>query len=128
MTYKLTPKDLTQIRAGLRSAFFRSDLRKEVIANSVRKHSNPSRPKVKVWCECYVCHKLEAKSYMVVDHIVPYTRPDLPFAEMTPHEWVYRLWCDISNLGAICPACHLVKTNQEKAHKKELRRLAKLKA
>ena len=109
----MTKKDLDLLKAGLRRAFSRSDLRRSVLDASITDHTDLSRPKVKTWCKCASCGKPEAKSYMDVDHIIPFVPLDRPFADLTNQERVDRLWCDTSQLQVLCPTCHTAKSKEE---------------
>lgn len=113
-----TPKDRNDIKGAIRRVFSRSELRNSIIDAAIVEHSDPARPKVKKWCLCNVCKKPEAKSYMEVDHILPVIPVDSSFEALGADATIDRIWCEKNNLQAICPACHLLKTNEEKAAKK----------
>lgn len=125
MNSRLTKKDRALIKAALRKAFARSELHKKVLNASIIEHSDPSRPRVKTWCRCNKCKQPEAKSYMDVDHVVPWVPLDT-----TWEDWVLKigidaatdfLWCDETNLQVICETCHNEKTASEKALKASLK-------
>jgi 5-methylcytosine-specific restriction endonuclease McrA len=86
-------------------------------------YSNPSRPKVKTWVKCALCGLAEAKSYAVVDHILPVVPLDKSFEDMTLDETVDRMWCEPANLQVLDQVCHLKKSKDEaiirKKYKKE---------
>lgn len=121
MNNRISARERGLIKGALRRVFSRSELRRKVIDASIRPHSDPKRPKVKVWCKCAVCTNLEAKSYMVVDHITPVIPVHTSFEEMGADATIERLWCDIENLQAICPLCHDEKTAKERAERKKLK-------
>jgi 5-methylcytosine-specific restriction endonuclease McrA len=51
-----------------------------------------------------------------VDHIKPVVDPIKGFQSWDI--FIDRLFCEASNLQAICKPCHLLKTNKEKQEKK----------
>lgn len=119
---RITKRDRGLIKGALRRVFSRSELRNSVITASIVEHRDPERPRVKNWCLCNVCKKPEAKSYCVIDHLEPLIPLDSSFEEMSLDVVVDRLWCDISNLQAICPDCHLTKTKEERSLRKKKRK------
>lgn len=121
---RMTTKDRALMKQAARRAFARSDLHREVKEASFIQHHDPSRPKVKQWARCNVCKKPEAKSYVEVDHIVPWVPLNSSW-----EDWVLEigltaaidlLWCDKSNLQVICPECHDRKSAAEKEQRKVL--------
>lgn len=122
---RISKRERGLIKGALRRVFSRSDLRRQVIEACVfHGYTDPTRPRVKTWCICQGCKTLEPKSYMVVDHIIPVVPLDSSFEEMTLEELIDRLWCNISNLQALCESCHLSKSSSEtkirRANKKAL--------
>lgn len=115
---RITPKDRNAIKGGLRRAFARSELHHKIIQDSIIDHVDLNRPRVKVWCRCNACKGPEAKSYMVVDHILPLIPTSTSFADMLLDEVMNRLWCEVTNLQTICPGCHEAKTKLEKEERK----------
>ncbi len=109
----------------MRRAFSRSELRRKVIEASIVVHSDPQRPRVKVWVRCNVCKEPEAKSYMAVDHILPLVPTDTTFADMSLDVVADRLWCEENNLQPICPACHKIKSAIEAKERKLKKRSKK---
>ena len=112
------------MKAALRRSFARSELHKKVLQASIVQYSDPARPRVKTWCRCAGCKQLEAKSYMDVDHLIPW----VPL-HLTWEDWVLAvgieatveaLWCDESNLQVLCPKCHDAKSAGEAAQRKVL--------
>lgn len=116
-----TPKDRNAIKGALRRAFAISDLHNSILIAAIIEHSDPERLRVKTWCKCNICKEPEAKSYMVVDHIDPVIPIDTTFEELGADKTIDRIWCDPSNLQAVCPDCHDEKTSKEKIAKKALR-------
>lgn len=86
---------------------------------TVVKHVDTSRPKVKTWCCCKLCYTRIPKSYMEVDHIQPVVPYNKALEDMSWDELVDNLWCEESNLQAICSDCHDEKTKQERKLRKE---------
>ncbi len=123
----LGPKDKNLIKGAMRRAFARSELRNSVLEAAIVPHSDPKRPKVKKWVRCAVCSIPEAKSYCAVDHIVPVVPLDTTFQDMSLDDAAERMWCDRSNLQAICPRCHKVKTKAENALRPKKPRKKKIK-
>lgn len=113
---RITPKERGLLKGAIRRVFSRSDLRRKVIEDAlIEGHADPSRPRVKRWCQCAVCGKPEAKSYVAVDHVQPVIPIDSSFEELGLDATADRTWCDPKNLQAICPACHDIKTQSEGA-------------
>lgn len=111
---RVTPKDRGLIKAAIRRAFSRSDLRRQVLEESILpNHVDLSRPRVKKWGKCAECKIPTPKSYLVIDHINPVIPVDESFEDMSLDEVVDRMWCWASNLQALCNECHLTKTKKE---------------
>lgn len=123
MNQRITKRERGLIKGSLRRVFSRSELRQQVVQASIIEHTDNSRKKVKTWCRCAECKKPEAKSYIVVDHILPLIPLDKAFDDMSLDEVVDRLWCDIKNLQPLCASCHSAKTKAEnklrRTYKKE---------
>ena len=124
MNKRITPRERGLLKGAIRRVFSRSELRNSIITASIVKHSDPSRPRVKVWAKCAACGKPDAKSYMAVDHIDPVIPPNSSFEELGLDGTVDRLWCDPENLQAICEECHSTKTKAE-AKERKARKKAK---
>ncbi len=124
---RISPKERNLIKGALRRVFSRSDLRKTVLEASVVKgYLDPERPRVKTWCRCEECEKLEPKSYMVVDHKNPVVPVNRSLEEMTWDELVNNLWTKLDNLQALCDTCHTVKTKAENKERRKLKKEKKL--
>jgi 5-methylcytosine-specific restriction endonuclease McrA len=117
---RISAKDRNKLKGALRRAFATSDLRRAIIQAALVEHSDPSRPRVKQWFRCNLCKQLDAKSYAVVDHILPVIPVDTSFESVGLDFTADRMWCDPMNLQALCTPCHDVKTKAEKAAKKAL--------
>ena len=59
---------------------------------------------------------------MQVDHEVPVIRPGEVLEGLTWDEVVNRLWCDESNLRAICLPCHKLKSKAENTERRKLKK------
>ncbi len=126
MNKKLTNRERGLIKGALRRIFARSDLRNEAINKTIMKeHIDTTRPRVKTWCRCPECKLPQAKSNLVVDHIKPIVGIMETFESMSLDEFVDRLWCDISNLSAICYECHDIKTKEENKLRRAYKKLNK---
>lgn len=122
MNPRITKKEKGLIKGALRRIFSRSELRSQIIENSIYKGTVKSkRSKVKTWCKCASCGKLEAKSYMVVDHISPVIEVHESLATISLDTLADRIWCDSSNLQALDKKCHDVKTARENLLRKTLK-------
>lgn len=114
------------IKGALRRVFSRSNLRNQVLINSYITHSDLGRPRVKRWSRCNSC-RLPVPSYEVeVDHISPVVPLDSSLEDMTPNDLVARTWCELSNLQALDPSCHKLKSKVEAAERAKFRKLKKL--
>lgn len=117
------PKERNLIKGALRRVFSRSDLRRSILEKAlVKEYGDPNRKRVTRWAKCAECGKVEAAYQMQVDHIEPLIRPGEVLEGLEWDEVVNRLWCDESNLRAVCVPCHKVKSATEN---KERRRLKK---
>lgn len=122
---RITKKEHNLIKGALRRVFSRSELRRQVIEESViQGYSDPSRPRVKTWCRCAACQQPTPKSYVVADHIMPVVPVTVSFESMSLDEVVDRLWCERANLQPICPDCHKVKTKTENKVRRQNKRAA----
>lgn len=116
---RMTKQDVALVSGAIRRAFSRSELRRRVVEASVIAHSDSLRPRVKTWCRCVKCKKPSPKSSMEVDHsfqqVIPLDKSlmDVIVSESGWDNLVNRIWCDVSNLQALCGECHQVKTQEE---------------
>lgn len=120
MSSRLTAKERNLIKGALRRVFARSELHQVAIKNTVVPFDSVpieirnKRKRVKTWCKCPLCGKYEAKSKMPVDHKEPLIAIG---KTLTNYTWdaiiEERLWCEPSNLQAICIDCHKLKSKTE---------------
>jgi 5-methylcytosine-specific restriction endonuclease McrA len=123
---RITKREWGLIKGSLRRVFARSELRNAVVnATILEGYTDPERPRVKTWCYCKECEKPEARSYMVVDHVLPIIKIGESFEGMSIDEFVNRLWCDVANLSAICITCHKVKCKREAGERATSKRAKK---
>ena len=123
MNNPTNPKERNLIKGAIRRVFSRSELRKQAIdASRVEGYTDPNRPRVTKWSKCPECKQMTPTYLMEVDHVKPVVELDSTLEEMTWDELVNKIWCDITNLVAICKPCHKIKS---KAEAKERRRLKK---
>lgn len=120
---RISKKERNLIKGAIRRVFSRSELRSQVIEDSiVAGYYDTKRKRVKTWCKCQLCGELEAKSNMQVDHILPVIPLHLSLEEITLDTLIERIWCDRANLQAICVGCHDVKTAAERKERGRLKR------
>ncbi len=110
---RLTAKDRGLIKGALRRVFSRSDLRKQALEASRVEHVDPTRLRVKKWSRCPSCASYTPTYLMEVDHVLPVIPIDSTLELMTADELVSRIWCDATNLLAMCKGCHKIKTKAE---------------
>lgn len=122
---RMTVKERNLLKGAIRRVFSRSELHGQIIKKSAIQHSDPCRPRVKNWCKCNVCGKPEARSYVVIDHLDPVVPTDSALEFMSWNELVDRIWCNETNLQAICPVCHKIKSKLEMRVRKENKKKAK---
>lgn len=120
---RITPKELNLIKGALNRVFSRSELRQKIINNAVVPgYLDAKRPRVKTWCKCNVCNKLEARSYVAVDHIKPKIGLHESFSMLSLDEYINRLWCEEENLQPICEECHNKKSALEAKERARIKR------
>lgn len=125
MNKYMTREEWHLIKGKVNSVFSRSKLRKETLDKQAVGHSDPDRPRVKNWCWCAICGELDAKSYFEVDHILPKVGINETFDDIKSlDEYIDRVWCNPSNLQAICIACHNRKSSLEKKQRSAYRKLS----
>lgn len=124
---RLTKKDLGLLKGSVRKVFSRSELRQKVIQNAIVKgYSDPKRKAVKFWIKCQECGKMEAKSNVQVDHVIPLVPINSSFEEMTMDELIDRAWCEEENLKPLCKPCHAVKTREETRQRAAYKKMLKM--
>ena len=116
---RINKKERNLIKGAIRRVFSRSEIRSKIVAASIATHIDLTRPKVKTWCVCSECKNFIPKSYMEVDHISPVVPYNTTLENMSWDELVNRIWCEESNLQAICENCHDIKTKLERKLRKE---------
>lgn len=122
----LSKKERNLIKGAIRRVFSRSEMRRRLIdATVIPGHYNSSRPRVKRWSLCKECKKIVPTYLINIDHIVPIVPLDGSFETMSLDTLVDRIWCEESNLKAICEDCHDVKTKAEMSQRAANKRAAK---
>lgn len=116
------------IRSALRRAFSRSPVVREVMLAVRRerpwKRKNGSiAAKPRVEYQCSLCSNWHMGKDIQVDHATPVVNPTIGFVDW--NTFIYRLFCDKSNLTVLCKDCHHQKTNSEKTIAVERRRRLK---
>jgi hypothetical protein len=110
---RITKKERSLIKGGIRRAFSRSELRERAVAASRVDHFDPLRPRVKKWSRCSKCQNLTPTYQIELDHLEPIIPVDRAFEEMSLDEVVDRTWCKETLLQPLCPECHETKTQAE---------------
>jgi hypothetical protein len=124
---RITDLDTNLIKGALRRVFARSELHKKVLNLAVApSYTDPARPRVKTWCKCPICDKYDARSYFDVDHHDPVIPINKSMKDLTIEEFIDRLWCEESNLKAICTECHDRKTKIEGNLRREYKKRSKI--
>ena len=81
------------------------------------KKVNPKTGRVAQHYICSICAKEFTQKDMEVDHIEPVVDPKKGFE--TWDKFIDKLFCEASNLQAICKGCHQIKTLKEKKIRNE---------
>lgn len=124
---RITIKERNLLKGAIRRVFSRSDLRRAAIEEAIIEgYFDKTRLRVKKWGKCAGCSYPTPKSYLVVDHIEPIIPLDKSLEEMSWDEVINRIWCNGSNLQALCESCHDVKTKEEN-RKRRIRKKERLK-
>ena len=117
------PKERNLLKGAIRRVFSRSELRRKALSEStVGGYKDVTRPRVTKWSVCPRCGQMTPTYQMQVDHIEPVIKVNETLDDLTWDQLVDRIWCKISNLVAICKPCHKVKTKQENAERRKLRK------
>ena len=111
---KITNKERNLLKGAIRRVFSRSDLRKEALQKSIIQHSDPDRKRVTKWSKCPICGQPTPTYLMEVDHLKPVVPIGKNLEDMTWDELVNNIWCEASNLMAVCKPCHKIKSGQER--------------
>lgn len=126
--YRITKKERGLIKGGIRRAFSRSELRKQILEKAlVKEYQDPNRKRVTRWGKCADCGKIEAAYKLAVDHKDPVVPVDGAFEDMSLDEVVDRMWCDPALLQALCDDCHDKKTKLENSVRRRIKKEGKLK-
>ncbi len=81
-------------------------------AAKTEKKINPKSGRLAQHFQCSLCKNEFTQKDMEVDHIKPVVDPKKGFT--TYDDFINRLFCEASNLQAICKGCHSIKTKKEK--------------
>lgn len=122
---RMTKKEQNLVKGSIRRVFSRSELRRKTVELTVVEHKDPSRKRVKTWCKCPICKEFTPKSYMQVDHINPIIGINETLDSITWDTLVDRLWCEETNLLAICKDCHEKKTKEENKQRRKAKKESK---
>lgn len=122
MNPRLTAKDRGLIKGAMRRAFSRSELRRQVIIDSIIEHTDITRPRVKRWGKCAECGTPTPVSYLVVDHKLPVVPIEVSMEDMSFDDLVDSMWCAKSNLQALDETCHKTKTKSENKLRREFKK------
>lgn len=122
MNKRVTPKERGLIKGSLRRVFSRSELRKAAIDATRIVWKDPSRPRVTKWSKCPKCIEPIPTYLMEVDHISPVVPINSTLADMDANQLVDNIWCDPTNLLALCINCHKIKSRQEASQRRELKK------
>lgn len=112
------PKERNLVKGAIRRVFSRSMLRREALQKSLIDHYDPDRKRVTKWSLCPICQKPKPTYTMEVDHVVPIIALDESLETISWDTLIDRVWCDVSNLKAVCKECHKAKTKIENAERR----------
>lgn len=112
----LTKKDLQAIRGALRTAFIRSDWKREFLSTKCRlvykkKKDGSSYKKASKVYDCESCGSTFGLGDIAVDHVDPIGQ-FFDFNHLSG--FIDRLWCHFDNLQILCKSCHKEKTAHER--------------
>lgn len=120
---RISNKERGLLKGAIRRIFGRSDLRRRVVESAiVQGYTDPKRKAVKYWVKCADCGKMEAKSNVQTDHKHPVVPVNSSFAEMSFDTVVNRTWCEENDLQILCLECHKLKTKEENAERRRLKK------
>lgn len=69
--------------------------------------------------ECAKCKAIVPNKAVSIDHVAPCVDPETGFVDF--NTYISRLFCDASNLQALCKSCHAAKSATECARRKEVK-------
>lgn len=125
--FRITKKERGLLKGAIRRTFSRSELRKQILEKSlVKEYQDPNRKRVTRWGKCADCGKIEAAYKLSVDHKDPVVPVDVAFEDMSLDDVVDRMWCDESQLQALCDECHDAKTKLENSVRRRIKKERKL--
>jgi 5-methylcytosine-specific restriction endonuclease McrA len=100
------------VRSLLRAGSLKWRPRNEALNKAyVRDGINPATGRKCKLHKCSICSSLSPKNAMRVDHIEPIVDPSVGFVSWDL--FIDRLFCEVSNLQALCEECHTRKTKVE---------------
>lgn len=116
------PKERSLVMGAIRRVFSRSELRRKALELSIVEYRDEGRKRVTKWSRCPECLGYIPTYLMQVDHVLPIIHLEETLEGLNWDLVIDRVWCEISNLRAICKTCHSIKT---KAENKERRMFKK---
>lgn len=120
------PKERNLLKGAIRRTFSRSELRRKALdAAAIKDYHDPSRKRVTRWGCCAECSKLEPLYLMEVDHMVPVIPIGSTLEDMSWDQVIDNVWCDESKLQTLCKPCHKLKTKEENAERRRIKKEAK---
>lgn len=119
---RMTTKERNLVKGAIRRVFSRSDLRKSALDRAKVIIRSLQRPRVKTWYQCRSCDSYCAGYEMQVDHIDPIIPTYTSLERMTWDQVVDRIWCEESNLRAICLTCHKAKSKIENDERRKYKK------
>lgn len=101
------------VTSALRAGARRWPPKYETLAEAkTEKKQNPKTGRVAQWYQCASCKQEFMQKDMEIDHIKPVVDPKKGFVSWD--DFIERLYCESSNLQALCKPCHKEKTTKEK--------------
>ena len=105
------------ITSTIRSGFRRWPPKYEVLSKAkVGKKINKATGRMAEHYKCAKCKKHFVAKDIQIDHIEPCIDPKVGFVSWD--EYINRMYCDASNLQALCKSCHKKKTDAERKARK----------
>ena len=123
MNPRITPKEHVLIMGAIRRIYSRSELRRgAILVSSAPDFMDMTRPRVKKWSICPKCQQFIPTYLMEVYHVSPVVPLDKTLQEMSWEELINNIWCEPSNLIALCKPCHLTKSTIENSIRRDNKR------
>ena len=111
------------IKGAIRRAFSRSEYRRKALQAAKVDHSDPRRPRVKIWYQCAHCKGYFAQHELEVDHKDPVVPVTQSLELMSWDDVVNRTWCEVEGLQVLCAeGCHRAKTLAEQKQRREVKK------